>query len=65
MVHGAPAMLQVEAFYDGGVATALFDMPVLLAFTMGWVVHDIAGHVWHGVCGARVLQLKHLQTSAS
>ena len=29
------ADLQVEAFYDGGVATALFNMPVLLAFTMG------------------------------
>lgn len=29
---------QVEAFYDGGVAVALFNMPVLLAFTMGFIL---------------------------
>ncbi|KAI7845950.1 hypothetical protein COHA_000496 [Chlorella ohadii] len=31
----------VEAFYDGGVATALFNMPVLLAFTMGFILKAV------------------------
>lgn len=31
----------MEAFYDGGVATALFGMPVLLAFTMGFILKAV------------------------
>lgn len=30
-----------EAFYDGGLAVALFNMPVLLAFTMGFILKAV------------------------
>ncbi|KAL4424127.1 hypothetical protein ABPG75_001428 [Micractinium tetrahymenae] len=30
-----------EAFYDGGIAVAIFDMPVLLAFTMGFILKAV------------------------
>ena len=39
--HRRLALLQVEAFYDGGLATALFNMPVLLAFTMGFILKAV------------------------
>lgn len=31
----------VEAFYDGGLAVAIFNMPVLLAFTMGFILKAV------------------------
>jgi hypothetical protein len=31
----------VEAFYDGGLAVAIFSMPVLLAFTMGFILKAV------------------------
>ncbi|PSC74772.1 mitochondrial sodium hydrogen exchanger 9B2-like [Micractinium conductrix] len=30
-----------EAFYDGGLAVAIFNMPVLLAFTMGFILKAV------------------------
>jgi hypothetical protein len=32
---------QVEAFFDGGLAVALFNMPVLLAFTLGFILKAV------------------------
>lgn len=36
-----PPSVQAEAFYDGGIAVAIFDMPVLLAFTMGFILKAV------------------------
>jgi hypothetical protein len=41
LLPSAAAASQVEAFFDGGLAVALFNMPVLLAFTLGFILKAV------------------------